>query len=229
MSKSGSDADTEDEEAKVEALKAFDFGQLIAFVLPGLVATRGLALLLPTLDAAFVKITTGGEGALGPLVWLLIVGATAGLTISVSRQQWLDPIFGWIYSDEHGPWRVNYAALKKDEKAQALYAQAVSNVYRYYQFIANMAIALALAAGILWRAAFIAPSPPSGATPPYEGLKWVTAILSAFLLVTAYQQFKGWCRVHNPITSDVESKGTSDAAAPAGASSSANAPARPST
>src|SRR5690348_9630339 len=89
---------SEKESEKVEALKAFDFGQLIAYILPGLAAARGLALVMPDLGTSFQKVTAGGEGALGPLVWLLIVGATIGLTISVTRQNSIDVLFGHIYA-----------------------------------------------------------------------------------------------------------------------------------
>jgi hypothetical protein len=212
------------EKEKVEALKAFDFGQLIAFVLPGLVATRALALLMPSLAAAFEKITAPGEGAFGPLVWLLLVGSTVGLTISVTRQQWLDPVFGWIYGcfpirensktkeRPRGPWRVNYSVITRDEKMQAWYEKAVREVYRYYQFIANIGIALAIGAGALWRAASLGQSHLTPDSPPFALLRWVATGLSLFLLFTAYQQFKGWCRVHNQITSSVESKGSSNTA-----------------
>ena len=93
---------------KVEALKAFDFGQLIALILPALVATRGIVLLTPSLHAAFDKITVGREGALGPLVWLLIVGAAIGLTIHVTRQRSIDLLFVTIYG-----------CFPKDEKKKA--------------------------------------------------------------------------------------------------------------
>src|SRR4051812_32939044 len=97
MPASAPDKTNDGESENVDALKVFDFGQLIAFVLPGLVATRGLALLMPSLQRAFDKISAPGEGAIGPLLWLLLVAATIGLTISLCRQQWVDLVFGWIY------------------------------------------------------------------------------------------------------------------------------------
>jgi hypothetical protein len=238
MSKSSSETITEEEGDKVDALKAFDFGQLIAFVLPGLVATRGLALLMPSLATAFDKITKGGEGALGPLVWLLIVGATVGLTISLTRQQFLDWVFGSIYGCfpiraekrkklKRAPWRPNYVAIARSEKIQTLFDKVVREVYRYYQFIANISVALAIDAGVLWRVSSVASAPSAGATTgtaPFGALKWVATGLSGFLLFTAYQQFKGWCRVHNQITSSVESQGSPSAPAAAPASAAASSP-----
>jgi hypothetical protein len=171
----------------------------------------------------------------------LIVGSTAGLTISLTRQQFLDSLFGWIYGcfpirgelrkeAARPPWRPNYVAIARSEKIQALFDKVVREVYRYYQFIANISVALAIDAGVLWRVSSVVPAAPSGATAaasPYGALKWVATGLSGFLLFTAYQQFKGWCRVHNQITSSVEPQGSPVAASAANASSSANAPAHP--
>src|SRR5213076_2352263 len=80
-----------------EIIKGFDFGQLIAFILPGIVSARALGYYLPSVQRAMDKTSTGGEGVSGPLIWLLFVAATSGLTISVVRQQWFDLLFGFIY------------------------------------------------------------------------------------------------------------------------------------
>lgn len=191
----------------MEALKAFEFGHLIAFVIPGLVATRALAYYVSALDASIKIVTTGGEGALGPVLVLLISGVSVGLTLSVFRQQWLDPIHGRIYGkfkdrapegkDERGRpvkvcrpnWRPNYGAIRDRKDLQEFYDHAISQVYRYYQFIANMAIALFLL--------YAARLDQYGCREPVT----IGVVVVALLLeITAYQQFKGWCRVHNQIT-----------------------------
>jgi hypothetical protein len=200
-----------------EIIKGFDFGQLIAFILPGIVSARALGYYLPSVQRAMDKASTGGEGVSGPLIWLLFVAATSGLTISVVRQQWFDLLYGFIYGKfkdtkkgeskgdvedrvERPHWRPNYTAIR-DKKCEALYDKAVSNVYRYYQFISNMGIALILLAIARWN------NSPSSAANAQQGAREreitvTVAFLSVFLLFTAYQQFKGWCRVHNQISSD---------------------------
>lgn len=201
----------------MEALKAFEFGHLIAFVLPGLVATRAAAFYLSSLGTALEKATSGGEGAVGPLLWVLLAGATLGLTISVMRQQWLDPLFGWVYGlmkrrdpnfkgEGKAPriappaWRPNYRAISASTECAALFEKSVANVYRYYQFITNLGIAVALLALAIADQPVQVITGNSNVAP----VLWTWKALSlgaGALLLTGYLQFEGWCRVHNQITS----------------------------
>lgn len=198
----------------MEAIKFFDFGQLIAFVLPGILVARACAYYLPSLQRAFDRASSGGEGTVGPLIWVLLAAATCGLTLSVVRQQWVDPVFGRIYGwskEQHSvdgvdqqvtrpPWRPNYRALRASKEIRALFEGAVAQVYRYYQFVTNTSVAVGTLAVARWnqRALMIA----SGKSVDSLSLAvtWAMAITSVALLLTSYQQFLGWCRVHNQIT-----------------------------
>jgi hypothetical protein len=227
----------------IAALKAFDFGHLIAFILPGLVAARAAAYYLGSVQSALDKATSGGEGAIGPLVWVLLVGAAAGLTISVMRQQWLDPLFGGIYSwfkmadpDHVGsgkpkrvarpPWRPNYRALSASKDCADLYEKAVANVYRYYQFITNMGIAVSVLSLARWHQVL---KVSDGSVSDMLTGSRILGVLGFVLIITGYQQFKGWCRVHNQITEPFTTTvsrppGTTAAAPIAAATASTPAP-----
>jgi hypothetical protein len=215
----------------MEPLKGIDFGQLIAFILPGTVAARALAYYLPSIQQAIDKASTGGEGSIGPLIWFFFVAATCGLTISVTRQQWLDPLFGWIYGkfkdapqnkvdgqkkNERPSWRPNYVALRESTACAELFEKSVNQVYRYYQFAANLALSFALITVARYWAPELLQSRSNQTT---HSITIGSGVVALSLFLTAYQQFKGWCRVHNQITGGVSvaPKGSS----PSGAISAA--------
>jgi hypothetical protein len=200
----------------MDALKAFEFGHLIAFVLPGLVATRALAYYLPSLQEAISKVTSGGEGAVGPLILIIVISAGVGLTISLLRQQWLDLLFGSVLMffkvksktgtgwQARPSWRVNYEIVTQNEKCEKLYGQAVNQVYRYYQFIGNMAIAVTCMTVARFE---IQNKDAVGATWLGMSPNQALTTLSVLLFLTAASQFTGWCRVHNQITGSFNGAG----------------------
>jgi hypothetical protein len=171
------------------------FGHVIAFFLPGIVTTRAVAYFFPTIQTALDSLISGASGALGQSVFLAGVAATTGLATSAIRGQYLDGVFGWFMrgckrASKCGPdWRTNYERVKA---AGEMWDKAVENVFRYYQFTANLSIALFV---LFWARAVV------------KGLQWnretqitmAILVVSLLLLLTAYLQFLEWCRVRNSV------------------------------
>jgi hypothetical protein len=171
------------------------FGHVIAFFLPGIVTTRAVSYFFPTIQTALDSLISGQSAALGQTVFLAGIAATLGLALSAIRGQYLDGIFGWFMrgcrrATKGAPdWRTNYERVKA---AGQMWDKAVENVFRYYQFTANLSLALF----VLFLARMV-----------YNAWEWnpegaiSVGILggSVLLVVTAYLQFKEWCRVRNSV------------------------------
>lgn len=149
----------------MEGFFAFGFGHLIAFILPGAVAVAALAYHVPLLDTAIRSLVRGND-PVGPALFLFLCSAAVGLTLSVLRGQAIDHVFRSVDS------RTLWAALRERKARAAAGKQAgarpqprlplvrkttysrltdarlpvfekvVENFFRYYQFAANMSLAL---------------------------------------------------------------------------------------
>jgi hypothetical protein len=84
---------------RVDLFKGFEFGHIIAFLLPGFVATRAMAYYLPFVQDTLDRAVRGGDGSVGAGIFYVTVAATVGLTISILRQVWLDRWFGWLHEN----------------------------------------------------------------------------------------------------------------------------------
>lgn len=190
-------ADDKKDSSTVDALKVFDFQYLIAWVLPGLVATRAVAYYFSQLATAYEKASAGGDGAVVPLILLILAALTCGLTVSLLRQQFFDSFVGWCRSfgkdgEDLPGWRPNYAVILASKEKTEAFEKILQQVYRYYQFVANMAFSVGVLALARWHSLKGASSTDLNIT---RGL----GALSLLLLLTAISQFIGWCRVHNQV------------------------------
>jgi hypothetical protein len=169
----------------MEGLKV-TFGHVIAFLLPGIVSARAMAYHFPTIQEALDSLVSGKAGAFGQSIFLTGVAATLGLTTSLLRGQYIDRWFGRCMG---GSWRTDYSLVKA---AGETFEKAVENVYRYYQFMANLALSLLL----LGLTRFVVARFTWNEDGP---LSVAIVFIALFFLFTAYLQFKEWCRVRNAI------------------------------
>jgi hypothetical protein len=117
-----------------------NFGLLIAYVLPGFVSLCGMAELSPVVKGWLLtgSITSAAAPTVGGFLYLTLASVTAGLTASTIRWAVIDRVHH-ATGIEKPAW--NDAVLQ--EKLDAFEA-LVENHYRYYQFYANMVVALVL-------------------------------------------------------------------------------------
>jgi hypothetical protein len=132
----------------VKPLEFMSFGRFIAFVLPGLVAARAVAYLVPSLQRAFTALEGASSEAAGPIFLVTVAALTVGLTLNNVRRIVLDWILNRI-----GPPRekLDYSQLTEEKRER--FRDVVEDVYRTYEFTANMALALLLLFGarVGWR------------------------------------------------------------------------------
>jgi hypothetical protein len=172
-----------------------NFGHVIAFFLPGIVTTRAVAYFFPTIQTALDSLISGTSGALGQTIFLAGIAATTGLATSAIRGQYLDRFFGWFMRGckpaRKGSvdWRTNYERVKA---AGEIWEKVVENFYRYYQFTANLSIALL----VLVVARLVVYSFQWSSDAP---VTFITLFVSLLLLRTAYLQFKEWCSVRDSV------------------------------
>lgn len=120
--------------------QGLDFGQFIAYLLPGFVAFYSLTFVAAQaqtiLDAAVNKDSTVGAGLV-----ILLSSLALGVIISGIRGYALDSI-------QHilgvGRPKLDYGKLR-DPNTLAAFREAINNTYRYAQSYGNMVIALVLA------------------------------------------------------------------------------------
>ena len=115
-----------------------NFGLLIAYILPGFVSLLGLAEFSPTIELwiATGSATATASPTVGGFLYLTLASVAAGLTVSTIRWAVIDRVHH-ATGIAKPPW--NHSALQ--EKLAAFEA-LVQNHYRYYQFYANMLVAL---------------------------------------------------------------------------------------
>ncbi len=115
-----------------------NFGLLIAYVLPGFVSLCGMAELSPVVKSWLLtgSITNDAAPTVGGFLYLTLASVTAGLTASTIRWAVIDRVHH-ATGIEKPEW--NDAVLQ--EKLNAFEA-LVENHYRYYQFYANMVVAI---------------------------------------------------------------------------------------
>jgi hypothetical protein len=112
-----------------------NFGLLIAFLLPGFVALWGLGYVIGPIRAWF-----GGPVAAAPSVggflYVTLASVAAGLTVSTVRWLIVDAVHHWT-----GVTPPTWDFSRLQDNAAAFEVLNESH-YRYYQFYANMAVAV---------------------------------------------------------------------------------------
>lgn len=122
----------------MEGVSARNFGLLIAYVLPGFVTLWAVALVSPAVRVWLVGSTAAGPNVSG-FMYVLIASVAAGMTVSAVRWatvDWLHAVTGLV--------RPAWDDARLGKRLGAFEA-LVENHYRYYQFYANMLVALGLA------------------------------------------------------------------------------------
>ncbi|MCK4341624.1 MAG: hypothetical protein KAY37_07875 [Phycisphaerae bacterium] len=115
-----------------------NFGFLIAYVLPGFVSLWGVSHFSPTVRGWLVasSVTAGNSATVGGFLYVTLASVAAGLTASTIRWAVIDSLHHWT-----GINRPAWDDSKLQERLGAFEA-LVENHYRYYQFYANMLVAM---------------------------------------------------------------------------------------
>jgi len=112
-----------------------NFGLVIAFLLPGLVALWGISSFSPTLTN-WLAATPGREPTVGSFLYVALASLAIGLIVSAVRWSVVDTLHhatGIKYPD------FDFSRLQANLDAFVL---SVEWYYRYYQFYANMFVAV---------------------------------------------------------------------------------------
>ena len=116
----------------------FDFGQVLAFLLPGVVSFYSLSYVSPLVSHLWSSSLSNDSG-IGVEFAILLFSLVAGVIIGGIRATVLDPLqvrFGVNQLP------VDYSKLT-DEHVLSAFQAAISNVYRFAQFNGNMFLGLA--------------------------------------------------------------------------------------
>lgn len=121
------------------------FGLVIAYLLPGFVALVGLAPLSPTVAG---WLAAGAHSDLGTPVYALLAAMTAGMVVSCFRWLVIDQVHAVTGL---GSSRFDARALEAHPTA---FSYLIEQHYRYYQFYANVLVAVVWAYAVhRWRGA----------------------------------------------------------------------------
>ena len=114
------------------------FGLMVAYLLPGFIIVSGLAPFSPTISA-WLQPLDHAEASLGAPVYAVLAATTMGMIASCFRWLLIDHIHHWM--------GVNPPAWDDSrlEERIGAFNYLVENHYRYYQFYANILIAVAIA------------------------------------------------------------------------------------
>src|SRR5688572_7097844 len=112
-----------------------NFGLTIAYILPGFVALWGASYFSDTL-AGWLATASPTAPSIGSFLYGLLGSLTAGLVVSAIRWAAIDTVHSWTGVRRPD---LDYSMLQTNLQA---FDNAVEYHYRYYQFYANMAVAL---------------------------------------------------------------------------------------
>lgn len=113
-----------------------NFGLVIAFLIPGLVALWGLSYFSPTL-ANWLSVAPGREPTIGSFLHVALGSLALGLIVSAVRWAVIDTLH-----HETGVPCPAFDFSKLQENLEA-FVLSVEWYYRYYQFYSNMAVSIA--------------------------------------------------------------------------------------
>ncbi|MGE0536201.1 MAG: hypothetical protein AB7O68_14570 [Pirellulales bacterium] len=121
----------------MKEISSSNFGLVIAYLVPGATLLWGLAGYSPTLQNWLAA--TGNTPSIGGFLYVTLAALTAGLVVSTLRWAVVDTVHH-ATGIPRPPW--NFAVLPKSVDAFGMLVEAH---YRYYQFYANMCVALPIA------------------------------------------------------------------------------------
>ena len=127
----------------MKELTASNFGLLVAYLLPGFVGVLGIAVYSETIRT-WLASGNGSGPTVGGFLYLTLASLTAGLVISTIR---------WAVVDQvHHATGVHPPAwdFRRLQERLGAFELLVESHYRYYQFYANMFVAVAIAY-VVWR------------------------------------------------------------------------------
>jgi hypothetical protein len=114
------------------------FGLMVAYLLPGFIVLTGIARFAP-LVAAWLQPLNQAQASLGAPVYAVLAATTIGMIVSCFRWLIIDHIHHWT-----GVTPPVWDDSRLSERVGA-FNYLVDNHYRYYQFYANILIAVAIA------------------------------------------------------------------------------------
>lgn len=117
-------------------LKRDNFGLLIAYLLPGSIALWGVSYRVEVVRS-WLLVAPGGAPSIGGFLHATLAATALGLVVSAGRWATIDRLLAWTGVRAPG-WNFELLAGRL-----AAYEWLVANHYRYYQFYANMLVALA--------------------------------------------------------------------------------------
>lgn len=120
-----------------------NFGPLIAYLLPGATALAGLSTFSATLQT-WLASAPDSPPTIGGFLYLTLAALAVGMTVSAVRWAVVDTIHRW--TGVRSP-QLDFSKLGDNVEAFRL---LIESHYRYYQFHANMFVALAFCFGCLW-------------------------------------------------------------------------------
>ena len=189
----------------------FDFGVIIAYLVPGLIVLRGLSPHIPLIESQFLQLGPQGR-PIAPLFSLAVAAMVAGMILSLVRFATIDASFAWPWGSAEGVWgaleRVdpNYAALAESGRLGA-FLEAKMNDLRPYQFYGNTLLAAVVVLLSKVAATVASPRKSSSALLTRIGL-WLLALIAAAVLLypasrLSYYRFNQAVRALNtlPLTS----------------------------
>ncbi len=112
------------------------FGDLIAFVIPGLVLLVGFIPLSPTVRSWFAR-PERESAALGGALLLLVWALGAGIMLDAMRVQTVDRIHHLTGVEE-----VQWSLAQFDQTTFAEFEGTIENYFRFHQFYGNVFVAL---------------------------------------------------------------------------------------
>ena len=128
-----------------------NFGLLIAYILPGVTTLWGLSDLVPDI-ADWLGTRPEDAPTIGGFLYITLVSVLAGLTVSTLRWILIDTLHHFT-----GVSRPNLD-FSRFEQSVTAYDTLIEIHYRYYQFYANMVVALT----IVWAARYLSASLATG-------------------------------------------------------------------
>ena len=166
-------------------LPSIDFGVFIAYLVPGIIALIGLALVIPQLRA--ILRTEGGHFGIGGAIIVAILALTIGRVISIGRSALVDATFGvalpFLNCSSNAQFGAipalapDYRQMIQSGRREA-FMLAIANEQRPYQFCGNTLLAVFVLA-VCWL--FTLP----------QDARWrpramLVAALALFLMVVLY-------------------------------------------
>jgi len=137
---------------------SFNFGFLIAYLIPGFTVLWGLSYHSETVSTWLGSVPPNAP-TVGGFLYLTLASVAAGLTASTIRWAVIDTLHHWT-GIRQPDW--DFRCLQENAAA---FDTLGENHYRYYQFYGNMAVALAFSYAALWFASGTL-APPFGSGSP---------------------------------------------------------------